>query len=216
MIDRYDFFEKYGVRPTVIYNLNIGESYRDDKRHLCLEIKDRVKNENTGFYDTITFTDGADIIEIDLAAHWEKGPNGEIKFCREGVMNLIRAVYAKAEQDYENLYLNGTEEIDIKPMPGESLKEFTDRRRERYKEDVEECEILLGKLYTRYAKVKALWRKTHDPNEMARKLNDTPEHVVLIIDRLGLNRLNLPKEDDRDDRTVKLSGDFKYTFLSQF
>lgn len=212
MIDRYEFFDRYHVRPTVIYSLGIGQTFVDTKKHLNFEVKDRVKNEDTGFYDEITFFDGKDTVVVDLAAHWEKGPNTEIRFCREGVMNLIRAVYAKAEEDYEALYLNGDEEIKIKPMPGESLKEFHARRLGMYKDAVDECEMFLGKLFIRYAKVKALWSETHDPNEMARKLNDTPEHVACIIDRLGLSRPNLPKEDDIDYHTVKLSGNFKGLF----
>ena len=212
MIDRYEFFEKYEVRPTVIYNLGAGQAFFNPKNDLVLKVLDRVKNEDTGFYEEITFFDGNETLVVDLAAHWEKGPNTPIKFCREGVMNLIRAVYAKAEEDYEALYLHGVEEIKIKKMPGENLKEFHARRLGMYKESVAECEELLGKLYIKYAKIKALWRETHDPKEIAPKVNDTPEHVTCIIDRLGLSRPNLPREDDIDYRTVKLSGNFKGLF----
>lgn len=65
--------------------------------------------------------------------------------------------------------------------------------------------MLLGKLYIKYAKVKALWKESHDPTFIAEKVNDTPYHVATIIDRLGLNRPNSPKEDDCDYRTVKIS-----------
>lgn len=215
MIDRYEFYDRYGVRPTRIYKLNIGEFYRDEKKHLCLEVKDHVKNEETGFYDSITFSDGKETIEVDLAAHWDKIPDTEIKVCREGMMNLIRAVYARAVEDYEDYYLNGDSEIDIKPMPGESLAEFQERRSQMYKDAVEECEGFLGKLFIKYTKVRALWKKTHNPNIMAMQINDTPEHIACIIDRLGLNRSNLPNEEERDDRTVKLSSDFDSTFLSR-
>ena len=82
-----------------------------------------------------------------------------------------------------------------------------------YKEAVRECELLLGDLYIKYAKVKALWRNSHDPNTIAKKLNDTPEHIACIIDRLGLNRAYPPTEEDYDDRTVKLSSDFETFFM---
>lgn len=205
MIDRYDFYERYGVRPKVIYNLDIGQIYENEKKKLRLEVKDHLKNEETGFYDTITFFDGKDILVVDLAAHWERHPEDSKKYCHEGVVSLVQAVYARAEEDYEGFYLNGDEEIDIKPMPGESLKEFHMRRYELYKDAVAECEMLLGKLYIKYAKVKALWKESHDPTFIAEKVNDTPYHVATIIDRLGLNRSDLPKEDDCDYRTVKIS-----------
>lgn len=205
MIDRYEFFEKYGIRPTAVDSLGIGETYKDEKKGLFFEVKDFKKNEETGFKDSVTFFDGKEVIAVDLSAHWEKGPEGDIRFSRDGVMNLIRAVYAKTEEDYEALYLKGDEEIPVKPMPGESLKEFHMRRYELYKNAVAECEMLLGKLYIKYAKVKALWKESHDPTFIAEKVNDTPYHVAIIIDRLGLNRPNLPKEDDCDYRTVKIS-----------
>ena len=205
MIDRYDFYERYGVRPKVIYNLDIGQIYENKKKKLRLEVKDHLKNEDTGLYDPITFFDGKDILVVDLAAHWERHPEDGKKYCHEGVVSLVQAVYARAEEDYEGFYLNGDEEIDIKPMPGESLKEFQQRRYKLYKEAVTECEEFLGKLFVKYSKVKALWKESHDPTFIAEKMNDTPYHVAAIIDRLGLNRPDLPKEDDCDYRTVKIS-----------
>ena len=204
MIDRYEFKEKYGVRPTTVDGLKIGETFRDDKKGLFFEVKDFKKNKETGFKDSVTFFDGNEVVVVDLAAHWERHPEKGTRFCHEGVVSLVQAVYAKAEEDYEALYLNGDEEISVKPMPGESLKEFHTRRYGLYKDAVAECESFLGKLFIKYAKVKALWSQTHDPNEMARKLNDTPEHITCIIDRLGLNRSYPPVEDDVDMRTVKI------------
>lgn len=215
MIDRYDFYERYGVRPKVIYNLDIGQIYENDKKKLRLEVKDHLKNEDTGFYDTITFFDGKDILVVDLAAHWERHPEDGKEYCHEGVVSLVQAVYARAEEDYEGFYLNGDEEIDIKPMPGESLKEFQQRRYKLYKEAVDECEEFLGKLFVKYSKVKALWSKTHDPNVMALKINESPERIACIIDRLGLNRSDSPTEDECDNRTVKLSSDFDRAFLTR-
>lgn len=127
MIDRYEFYEKYGIRPTAVDGLGVGETYKDEKKGLFFEVKDFKKNEETGFKDSVTFFDGKEVIAVDLSAHWEKGPEGDIRFSRDGVMNLIRAVYAKTEEDYEALYLKGDEEIPVKPMPGESLKEFHTR-----------------------------------------------------------------------------------------
>lgn len=213
MIDRYDFWDRYGVRPTVIYNLDIGQTYVNEKKHLHFEVVDHVRNPETGFYDSITFKDGSELVVVDLMAHWERCPEEGIRFSRDGLMNLIRAVYAKAEEDYEALYLNGDEEIEISRIPGENDREFGKRRIGLYKEAVRECELLLGDLYIKYAKVKALWKNSHDPNTIAEKLNDTPEHIACIIDRLGLNRAYPPTEEDYDDRTVKLSSDFETLFM---
>ena len=213
MIDRYDFLEKYGVRPTVIYKLDIGQTYVNEKKNLHFTVVDHIRNPESGFYDSITFDDGSGLVIVDLMPHWERCPDTGIRFSRDGVMNLIRAVYAKAEEDYEALYLNGDEEIEISRIPGENDREFGKRRMGLYKEAVKECELLLGDLYIKYAKVKALWKESHDPFFMAQKLNDTPEHIVCIIDRLGLNRSYPPVEADYDDRTVKLSSDLEIPFM---
>lgn len=74
MIDRYEFYEKYGIRPTAVDSLGIGETYKDEKKGLFFEVKDFKKNEDTGFKDSVTLFDGKEVIVVDLSAHWEKAP----------------------------------------------------------------------------------------------------------------------------------------------
>lgn len=76
MIDRYEFYERYGIRPTAVDSLGIGETYTDEKKGLFFEVKDFTKNKDTGFKDSVTFFDGKEVIAVDLSAHWEKRPRG--------------------------------------------------------------------------------------------------------------------------------------------
>ena len=113
-------------------------------------------------------------------------------------MNLIKAVYAQTEKDYEELYIGGMETCELERLPGEKPKDFEWRRSINYQRRVRECEQLLGPVFVKYAKVKALWKATKDVNIIAKKLGDTPEHIANLVERLGLNQTETVQNDTED------------------
>ena len=110
---------------------------------------------------------------------------------------MIGAVYRQAENDYEELWTRGIRgaisKSDYREMkkrkPLMNWEEYVKIKTERYKIELKELESFMGDVYTMYAKVRAIWRyQTHDPKIIADKIGIEPEHVVTIIERLGLNR----------------------------
>lgn len=197
-LERLDFRDKYGVSPVAISKATIGETINVNGHMITVkDVERRMADYQTILKMTLS-EDGEDFI-LDLTPHWERGPKGEIHMCREGAMNLIKAVYAQAEKDYEQLYIGGSKVCEIERMPGEKPKEFERRRNANYQRMMRECEQLLGPVFAKYAKVKALWKLTKDVNIIAEKLDDYPEHIANLVDRLGLNQTETGQEDTEEE-----------------
>ena len=184
-VERCEFTRRYGVSPARTEHLKQGEVVNVGSRKLRC-----IKNYGAMIVleevPTICHVESKMFV-LDLQPHWERG-SAKIKLCHEGVLNLIGAVYRQAENDYEELYLKGSSGYQLVKQPWENNREFAIRQRNLWTDEMKSCEEFLGKIYTNYAKVRALWRITHNPNEIAAKIGDTPEHVSCVIDRLGLNR----------------------------
>lgn len=198
-LERLDFRDKYGVSPTSICKGIVGETINVNGHMITIKA---VENQMTpaGYAKNtmILSEDGEDFV-LDLTPHWERGPEGDIHMCREGVMNLIKAVYAQTEKDYEELYIGGMEACELERLPGEKPKDFEWRRSINYQRMVRECEQLLGPVFVKYAKVKALWKSTKDVNVIAKKLGDTSEHIANLVERLGLNRTETAQNDTEEE-----------------
>ncbi len=191
-LNRYDFRDRYNSSPSKMSSCPIGGNVKIGDHKLHVLNKQRGKDG----LEIITIVDGDDEYELDLSPHWERGSSEPIKCCHEGAVNLIKAVYAQTERDYEELYLKGEKGYYMEEMPGESKKEYEARRKSLYYGMMRDCEKFLGPVFTRYAKIRALWSISHDVNYIAEMIKSTPYHTSCIIDRLGLNRADLPKEND--------------------
>ena len=191
-IERYEYRDRYKESPSRIEHCPVGKSINVNDAVLNVLA---IKKEKDG-YKKITIADGDLIFILDLAPHWERGPEEPIKCCHEGVINLLKGIYAQTENDYEKLYLTGEKGYYMEAMPGENKKEYEARRKSLYHKLIKDCEDFLGPVYTKYAKIKALWSISHDVNYIAEMIKSTPYHVTCIIDRLGLNRADLPEDDD--------------------
>jgi hypothetical protein len=184
-LERLDFEKEYGVKPSVVSKCEVGKSVKIGKRKLTVK---KVEKDKTGFSKTMVISEnGVDFI-LDLAPHWERGPEGPIHICRDGAMNLVRGVYAQTEKDYEELFLGDMRHFQLEKIPGESFKEYEKRRKAYKSGQMKGCEEFLGPVLIRYSKIKALWKSTHDVNEIAKKLGETTYHISCVVDRLGLNR----------------------------
>lgn len=194
-LERADFREVYGESTARVAKAVVGETVIINGHKITVKDIKRSKIDSLNYTKMLLSDNGEDFI-LDLCPHWERGRSDEIHLCREGVMNLIRAVYAQTERDYEQQYLYGYSSVEIERLPGESDKSFEARRKGSYNRTKRECERLLGPVFTKYAKVKALWGVTHDVNEIADRLGETPEHIANLVDRLGLNRTETGQDDD--------------------
>ena len=191
-LDRYEYRDKYKESPTRIEHCPVGKYIKINGT--LLKVLDVEKLKDNG--KILTVADGDDVFRLDLSPHWERGPEGPIKCCHDGVINLIKGIYAQTEGDYERLYLAGEKGYHMERIPGENLKEYEARRKSLYHGLIQGCEDFLGPVYTKYAKVRALWSISHDVNYIAEMIKSTPYHVSCIVDRLGLNRVNLPSDDE--------------------
>ena len=191
-LERQDFRERFGKSPAEIARCDVGESVEYNGVKLTVK---KIQRDKNGF-EMILINDGKKNFMLDLYPHWERGPEGDIHLCREGAMNLVKAVYAQTERDYEQLYLGGEKECLIERLPGENAREYEARRKSYYSTEMKKCEEFLGKVFVKYAKVRALWKISHDVNYIAEKLNEKPYHIACLVDRLGLNRAD---SDDTDD-----------------
>lgn len=199
ILERLDFRNKYGVSTVGISKGIKGETL-DINGHKITVKEIENKTSSDGFVsNTMLLSENGEDFILDLSPHWERGPEGDIHMCREGVMNLIKAVYAQAEKDYEELYIGGKEACELEQLPGEKTKDYERRRNINYQRMVRECEQLLGPVFVKYAKVKALWKSTKDVNVIAKKLGDTPEHIANLVERLGLNRTEMAQNDTEEE-----------------
>lgn len=193
-LERADFRDTYKESASRISKAVIGETVIVNGHKITVKDIEKSKIDATNCMRMLLSDEGEDFI-LDLCPHWERGRSDDIHLNRDGVMNLIRAVYAQTERDYERQYLYGYSAIEIERLPGENDKSFEMRRTSYFNRSMRECERLLGPVFTRYAKVKALWTITHDVNEIAQKLGETPEHIASLVDRLGLNRTETAQDD---------------------
>ena len=189
VMERIDFFQKYNISPSRVTKLKEGECIKVKRKNL----PDRViKCEkiygSKGNPTQLILSEHGDKFTLDLSTHWERGGSSDFKLCHEGMVNLIKAIYSQTESDYEALFLAGPDAIPLEKNPGESLKEFHLRLRRVYTQTYKDCEEFLGEVFCRYAKIKALWRVTHDIDKIAERLGETSYHVACVVDRLGLNR----------------------------
>lgn len=194
-LDRYDFRDRYDSSPSKVSGCPVGQSIKVNGHELHILDKQRQKDG----YEKIVIVDGDDEYLLDLCSHWERGNDEPIKCCHEGALNLIKAVYAQTERDYEELYLAGEKSYPMEKLPGENNREFEARRKSLYNKELKKCEEFLGTIYTKYAKVRALWSISHDVNYIAEMVKSTPHNVACIIDRLGLNRAETAQNDSLDD-----------------
>ena len=72
------------------------------------------------------------------------------------------------------------------------------RRTSYYKKTMRECEELLGPVFVKYAKVKALWKVTHDVDKIAEKIGENPTHTFNLIERLGLYQTETAQNETED------------------
>ena len=199
ILERLDFRDKYGVSTVGISKGVKGETL-DINGHKITVKEIENKTSSDGFVsNTMLLSENGEDFILDLSPHWERGPEGDIHMCRDGAMNLIKAVYAQAEKDYEELYIGGIEACELERLPGEKPKDFERRRSINYYRMVRECEQLLGPVFVKYAKVKALWKQTKDVNVIAKKLGDTPKHIANLVDRLGLNQTETAQNGTVED-----------------
>lgn len=191
-LERFAFREKYGVSPNRFMRLNEGES-------LTIEIKDQPTrvlkvekiNGTKTCRNSMVLSEFGKKFLLDLTPHWERD-SADFELCHEGVVNLIKGIYAQTESDYEELYLLGVAGYRLEKLPGENQREFEIRRRKMFRADIEKCEEFLGTVFVTYARVKALWKITHDVNVIAEKTGIEAKHVVLVVERLGLNQTETP------------------------
>ena len=191
-LDRYEFRNRYKSSPSKVSNCPVGESVTVNG-HVLRVVE---KHKGRDGFETLNIIDGDEEYLLDLTPHWERGPEGPIKCCHEGVMNLIKGVYAQTERDYEELYLNGEKGYYMEKLPGENKGEFERRRKAEYAKEIAKCEEFLGTIFTKFAKIKALWSISHDPNYIGEMVGESAYHTSCIIDRLGLNRKDLPDNDE--------------------
>lgn len=185
-LERLDFHDRYGVTTSKISQGVKGETLNINGHWITVKdvVSKRIAKDLIS--TTMILSENGEDFILDLTPHWERGPVGEIHMCREGTMNLIKAVYAQAEHDYEELYLKGEDALEIEQIQGETLRAFRARRSSYFRKTMRECEELLGPVFVKYAKVKALWKVTHDVDKIAEKIGETPTHTFNLIERLGL------------------------------
>lgn len=194
-LERFAFREKYGVSPNRFLHMNEGESisveYKDQptKTFTCIKI-----NGTKTCRESMVLSENGEEFLLDLSPHWERD-SADIDLCHAGVVNLIKAIYSQTEKDYEEYYLLGQKGYKCERLPGENQKEFAIRQRKLWKDQMDKCEEFLGSVFTTYAKVKALWRITHDVNVIADRVGIEPKHVTMIVDRLGLNRTETAQKE---------------------
>ena len=191
-LDRYEYRDKYNESPSRIEHCPVGKSIKINGT--ILKVLSVEKKKDNG--KVMTLADGDEEFILDLSPHWERGPEGPIKTCHDGVVNLIKGIYAQTESDYEKLYLAGEKGYYMERIPGESVKEYEGRRKSLYRELMKNCEEFLGSVFTEYAKIRALWSISHDVNYIAEVIKSTPYHVSCVVDRLGLNRTQTVQDDD--------------------
>ena len=197
-LERMDFKNKYGVSTAKISQGKVGETLNINGHMITVkDIESKRVAKDLISTKMILSENGEDFI-LDLTPHWERGPVGDIHMCREGVMNLIKGVYAQSEHDYEELYLKGEDALDLEQIQGETLKAFKMRRTSYYKKTMRECEELLGPVFVKYAKVKALWKITHDVDKIAKKIGENPTHTFNLIERLGLYQTETAQNETED------------------
>lgn len=195
-MEMIDFRNEYGRATSSVMGLKVGETLeieRKNKPTRRLKVEEIISSE-----ERILSEDGERFL-LDTKAHWERG-TADIKLCPQGTMNLIGAIYKQAESEYEPLWVKGVENYWSEKLVGESRAEWEARMYREYTQKIKELEEFLGKVYTMYAKVRAVWRYlSHDPKVIAERTDLQVDHVVLIIDRLGLNRTETAQKDTIDD-----------------
>ena len=195
--ERFDFREEYGISPNRFMQMNEGDSVKIERKNQPARVikVEKIIGTRTCRNSMVLSENGEEFL-LDLSPHWERG-SSDIKCCHQGVMNLIGAVYRQAENDYEELWIKGikgyatrTDYLYMKKTyPLMNYAEYVELKTQRYKAEIEELEGFMGTIYTMYAKVRACWRHlSHDPKVIAERTGLTADHVVKIIDRLGLNR----------------------------
>lgn len=186
-MERIEFYERFGFKPARLERLNIGDVYID-KHGKKFEVLD-IAYSDWGHAQNLIFSTEGEQMMIDLAPHWERGPEGKINLNRDGVAALITAVYSQAEKDLEELYASGlsgfkVENLDVYETPAQKKK----RAKSEYERRLNECETLLGSVFSKYTRIKAYYKKlSMSIDEIAIRMNENPEHIANIVERLGLN-----------------------------
>jgi len=194
-IERYDFLKKYGKTPNKMIKAGKG-GYADygDKKLRVVDL-----GYNTGSPSYVTFQDGKEYYKLDLMPHWERGKEGEITFTHDGACTLAKAVLKQTADDLTALYMGDYSSIEVEPLPNETKSESA-RRFEIYrKREQRKCEELLGSVISKYCKVRALWNKGYDIPTIAGEMGETPEHITILVERMGLNRAETGQEDTDDN-----------------
>lgn len=194
--ERQDFINEYGVTLSGISSCVPGETINLNGRKV--KVKD-VTKDRSGFKKTMLLSEKGKEFVLDLGPHWERGPEGDIHICREGAMNLVKAVYVQTEKDYEELYLGNMKNFEIEQLPGENRYEFENRVNYVRCKAMKDCEEFLGPVFTKFAKIKALWKTTQNVNIIAETLGENPQHISCVVDRLGLNRTETAQDEPEEE-----------------
>lgn len=191
-IERMDFRNIFGVAPTCISKAKPGDVADVNGRKLEI-IERKYVREKT---DIIRFSCEGEEYCLDLAPHWERGGDGPVHCCHEGVINLIRGVYQQTANDLEALYTCGLKDYPCTREFMENKEEYEQRKAALYFRAVKNAEDFLGSVLTGYVKVKAYYKMGKSIDEIAKILEWTPEHTANVIDRLGLNRTETAQNDE--------------------
>lgn len=187
MIERNEFYQRYKMTPQ-----HFVKRYREEgafiKKLHALDLIGLERDE-TGAEAYLIFTDNGVEEICDLRPHWERGSDAPIHCCREGAMNLVKAVYAQTEKDLEELYAGGEIALNVNKEVGESYEQYIRRSGELYRKELKKCETFLGPVFSRYTMIKAYYvRRKMTVEEIAKVMHETPAHISNVIERLGLNR----------------------------
>ena len=190
-MEMLDAYHELGIRGQRYRTAKEGEKIETKKGTFTICNIDHGNGEDPNFCE-ILICNGEEKILLDCSPHWDRGPEGDIKFCHDGVVNLIHAVYQQVEKDYEELFISK----DVKLARGlmEDEKDFRKRKKYEYERAMKECEDFLGSVLVKFAKIRAMWNIGMSPESIAHTLGETEERICAIIDRLGL--ANKPKDYD--------------------
>ena len=191
-LERQDFLKRFGATSNRMSKLKPGDEINING-HLLKVLERKCVREKI---NTVKFSEGNETYLLDLAPHWERGPQGEIQFCHEGVVNLIQGIYQQTADDLEALYSMRPSDYPCERLFMEHMDEYTERKKWLYEREVKNAEDFLGSVLANFVKVKAYYNMGKPIEEIAEKLKWTVEHTVCVIDRLGLNRATAPQNEE--------------------
>jgi len=188
-LEMQDAYKELGIRGQRYRRAKVGDKI-ETKRGTYIIQRIHKNGLDPCFCEIVIH--GEDDIILDCSPHWERGPQGPVKTCHIGVVNLIHGVYRQVDADYERLYI--TRDVELARNLMETDKEYRKRKSFEYERQVHECENFLGPVLCKFAKIRAMWDLGMSPESIAYRLNESEEHICAIVDRLGL--MGRPKDDD--------------------